>query len=81
MGFYNTLLLKFIIPLGDYFFGNIYLKNLLLWRKYDSYSEDELIEIQNKNLKRTLLYAIENVSFYKDIVYNDSIRSLIVMDG
>lgn len=76
MGFYNTLLLKFIIPLGDYFFGNIYLKNLLLWRKYDSYSEDELIEIQNKNLKRTLLYAIENISFYKDIVYNDSISPI-----
>ena len=63
----NFLLEKIALPLGDLILKTNFIKNLNFWRSFDSLSELELINYQEKQLKNQLLYAQKYVSKYKGI--------------
>lgn len=67
---YSAFLKNIVLPLGDIFFSGNYLKTLNQWNHFDTLSENELLQIQNKELEKTLEYSIKNVPFYKNIKYN-----------
>ncbi len=67
MTFYNWLLNRLILPIGDVIFNGNYLKYINQWEDFDKKSETELQAIQNKRLQDTLNYAIENIPFYKSV--------------
>ncbi len=63
----NFLLEKIALPLGDLILKSNFIKKLNFWRDFDSLSELELINHQEKQLKNQLLYAQKYVSKYKGI--------------
>ena len=63
----NFLLEKIALPLGDLILKTNFIKNLNFWRSFDSLSELELINYQEKQLKNQLLYAQKHISKYKGI--------------
>lgn len=63
----NFLLEKVVLPLGDLILKSNFIKKLNFWRDFDSLSELELINHQEKQLKNQLLYAQKYVSKYKGI--------------
>lgn len=66
MPFYNSLLNKIILPIGDAFFGGLYTKYLKEWAAYDLKSEAELKKLQEERLQNILAYATDKVPFYKN---------------
>ncbi len=70
MNFYNFLLTKIILPIGEKILGSNYLKNLSIWRNYDTLSSEELKKIHVENLKKTLQYSIKHVPFYSTLKYD-----------
>lgn len=64
---YNALLENILLQLGDVINNSSYIKQLRYWREVDTYSEQELAELQEDNLKHVLTHAIQNVPFYRDI--------------
>lgn len=73
MSFYNFILSQLIIPVGAILFGNSYRKNLKLWNQYDTLSEEELLQIQEKNLEKLLKYSITHIPFYQKESYDETI--------
>lgn len=73
MSFYNLILSRLILPAGAIFFGNTYRKNLKLWNQYDTFSEEELRQIQEKNLEKLLKYSVTNVPFYQNLRFDETI--------
>ena len=63
----NFLLEKIALPLGDLILKSNFIKKLNFWRDFDSLSELELINYQDKQLKIQLLYAQKHISKYKGI--------------
>lgn len=79
MSLYSKFLRSVVLPMGDLLFNGNYLKTLRQWEEYDTYSEEELLKIQEKSLGEILKYAVENVPFYQNIEYNlhqDSYQNL-----
>lgn len=70
---YASFLKNIILPLGDLVFNGNYVKTLKEWNYYDTLSESELLRIQTTELEQTLKYAIERVSFYKEVRYDESL--------
>lgn len=70
MSLYSKFLRSVVLPMGDLLFNGNYLKTLKQWEKYDHYSEEDLLKIQEKSLRAILEYAIKNVPFYHNIEYN-----------
>ncbi len=68
----NVLLEKLILPFGDLIFNTNFVKQIKFWRKFDSYTELELQQYQELQLRKQLLYAIENLEKYKDIQVSSS---------
>lgn len=66
MGLFNNKVLEFVVKTGDFLLGGKYLKTLHQWNRYDKMSENELQEIQEKNLKNILNYAEHRVPYYID---------------
>lgn len=64
---YNFILEYFVLPIGDFFNKTSYIKQLRYWRGIDDLSEDELKQLQEKNLKALLNHATEHVSRYNSI--------------
>lgn len=58
---------KIVIPLGDYFNKSNFGDSLNYWKRFDTYSEEDLIKHQNIKLNKLLEYTIQNVPFYKNI--------------
>ncbi len=69
---YQRFLENTILPIGDLFNRSSYIKELKYWRKVDAFSEKELEELQEKNLKKVLKAAVKNVPFYKQIRLNNN---------
>lgn len=67
---YQKLLESILLPIGDYFNKSSYIKQLKYWRKVDSFTTEELAELQTVNLKKTLTNAVTNIPFYNDIKLN-----------
>ena len=63
----NFLLEKIVLPLGDFILKSNFIEKLNFWRSFDSFSELELINYQEKQLKIQLLYAQKYISKYKEI--------------
>ena len=63
----NFLLEKVVLPLGDLILKSNFIKKLNFWRDFDSLSELELINYQDKQLKIQLLNAQKHLSKYKEI--------------
>ena len=63
----SFLLEKIVLPLGDFILKSNFIKRLNFWRSFDSFSEIDLINYQEKQLKIQLLYAQKHVSKYKGI--------------
>ncbi len=78
MSFYNTLLKRLILPLGDAFYGGKYLNYLNSWTSYDGKSEIELEAIQKEKLDTILRYAKSHVPFYKNI-YGESLYAFPIL--
>ena len=49
---YTRILEFFLLPIGDFFNKSSYYKQLLYWRKLDTYSEKKLQDLQTENLKK-----------------------------
>ncbi|MFT5754613.1 MAG: phenylacetate-CoA ligase [Flavobacterium sp.] len=81
MNFYNFFLTKIILPLGERILGSDYQKNLKTWRYYDSLSSEELKNIQNENLEKTLKYTIKTVPFYSSLKYDESKSAIQNLDS
>ena len=64
---YSYILENIILPIGDFINKSSYKKELLFWRKVDSFSENELNNLQKKNLQKILLHAKKSVPKYKNI--------------
>ena len=64
---YQKFLENILLPIGDLLNNSSYIDQLKYWRKVDTYSENELLELQHKNLKKTLINAVNSVPFYKKI--------------
>lgn len=75
MSFYNFLVSRLIVPIGDLFFGNEYRHSLSQWNKYDNLPVEALTKIQEEKLKELLEYTVKNVSYYSNIIYDSSISS------
>jgi phenylacetate-CoA ligase len=75
MAIYRYFLTKIIIPIGDLFFGNKYVKTLKLWNKYDTLSRQKLDLIQEKNLENLIKYTVKNVAFYQSMKYDEAISA------
>lgn len=76
MSLYNSLLEKLILPMGDALLRSDYLKNLKKWRKIDTFKEEELGKIQEKEIKKILKYAIKEVPFYNNIGYDEELSAV-----
>ncbi len=63
----SFLLEKIVLPLGDFILKSNFIKRLNFWRSFDSFSEIDLFNYQEKQLKIQLLYAQKHVSKYKGI--------------
>ena len=63
----NFLLEKIALPIGDLILKSNFVKSLNFWRSFDSLSELELTNYQDKQLKNQLLYAQKHLSKYKEI--------------
>jgi phenylacetate-CoA ligase len=70
--FRNIILEKLILPCGDFIFRTNFYKKLKFWRKFDNYSSHDLIDYQNIQLKKQLIYAINNIEKYKHINFLNS---------
>lgn len=83
---YNKLLEKAILPFADVITGRKFHSLLRQQRKIDSFSKDELSDIQLTKLKKLLLYAKENSKYYKDRIHFNSddivgtIRSVPILE-
>ena len=75
MSLYKAILNSVILPLGDLFTAGSYIRDLNLWRTYDSLSEKDLRQIQKDNLKSILKHASKRVPYYKDINYRKDLSS------
>ena len=64
---YNKFIEKIILPIGDLYNRSFYINQLKYWRKVDSFSEQELEELQNNNLKELLINTVKNVPKYQKI--------------
>ena len=64
---YNKILEKLILPIGDLLNNSSYIKQLIYWRRVDTYSEDKLEKLQLNNLKKILLFTTKNTDKYKHI--------------
>ncbi len=67
---YQKILENIILPLGDVFNNSSYTKQLKYWRQVDTFSEQELQSLQEKNLKKILQFAVKEISIYKEISLN-----------
>lgn len=72
---YSSILRRFVLPLGDIFFGGNYLKTLKKWNTYDTLPESTLLDIQKEKLEQILRYTLKNVPYYKNIAYDEDISS------
>ena len=63
--FYNQILEKIILPVGDYTFGTSFISELKNWRKISQLSEKELNRLSAINLGKLLGFTTSNVPFYK----------------
>lgn len=73
MHFYNFIIEKFLLPIGEFVLRINYLKNIKEWQRFDTLSRKELDNIQYSNLEKTLKYTIKNVPFYKNLEYNSDL--------
>ena len=64
---YQKIVENIVLPIGDLFNKSAYIQQLKYWRNVDSFSCEELINLQTKNLKKILLNANTNVPFYKKV--------------
>ncbi|HEX8269289.1 MAG TPA: hypothetical protein VF581_05305 [Flavobacterium sp.] len=76
MSLYSSFIEKIALPVGDFIFGGNYLQTMKTWDRYDTLSAGELLEIQQRSLEKILKYCIENVPFYKDITFDDSLTTV-----
>lgn len=65
---YTRILEFFLLPIGDFFNKSSYYKQLLYWRKLDTYSEKKLQDLQTENLKKILKFSVKNVPTYQHII-------------
>jgi len=68
MKLHNSILENSILPMGDIVLGTEYISTLRKWRKIQNYSELELKELQEKNLRNLLDHVQQNIPFYKKFV-------------
>ena len=64
---YNKLIENIFLPIGDLINNSSYKKQLKYWREIDLSSENELYNLQIKNLKKILYHAKNNTTQYKSI--------------
>lgn len=67
MAFYKLLLKLIVLPIGNFLYGGYYLRNLRNWKEYDSFSENELNDIQHRNLSKLMDHAVKTVPFYMSL--------------
>ena len=84
---YSVILENCILPIGDVFFGFLYTKKLKELRRVVAFSEDELLQYQNKNLADILKHAVDHSDYYRNsnIVFHsdnvlESLKKFPVMD-
>lgn len=66
-GIYNWFLENIVLPIGDWILGTHYISELKRWRKIQWFSDEELIEIQNKSLEKLLTHSVKKNSYYYDL--------------
>jgi phenylacetate-CoA ligase len=67
MKIYNTFLEKYLLPIGDFFLGSCYMKELQKWRKICQLSEQEIQSLGDANLRNILDYSIKSIPFYSNL--------------
>lgn len=63
----KKLLENLILPLGDFFMGSDFIRNLKKMRAITKLSEDELVEIQAGKLRKLLEHASEKSPYYRNL--------------
>lgn len=64
---YGKFIENILLPVGDFLNGSNYVERLKYWRRLDACTEDQLSELQKKNLSSLLKYSVENVKMYSKI--------------
>ncbi len=64
---YPKFLEYILLPIGDFFNRSSFCKDLSFWRNVDALSSDELVELQQDNLKKILKYSSLNVKYYNSV--------------
>lgn len=64
---YNKLLENIILPAGDYFIGNSFIKQLKELREITKLKEEQIQQLQLKKLADILNYGISNSEYYKSL--------------
>lgn len=70
---YQFILAHIILPLGDLFARTSFTKQFRNWNKMDALSAEELEQIQQKNLKKLLQFAVLKVPAYQHIFLEGTI--------
>jgi len=64
---YPKFLAHILLPIGDLLNKSSFCKDLSFWRKVDTLSSDELVSLQEDNLKKILKYTSLNVKYYESV--------------
>lgn len=64
MSFYNTIDRLVLLPLGDLMYGSSVSSRLKEFRRYDSMSREEMIEIQETKLRKLVHHCYRSVPYY-----------------
>lgn len=64
---YQKFLEYILLPIGDFLNTSSFCKDLSFWRKVDALSSDELVKLQQDNLKKILKYTSLNVNYYNSV--------------
>jgi phenylacetate-CoA ligase len=64
---YNFLLEKFLLPMGDFFLGSSFIKELNKWRKIQWLPKEELDNLQRSNLEKLISFSLEKIPYYREL--------------
>ena len=64
MGIYNFIDQYILLPLGDLVYGSTVHSRLKEFKRYDSFSREELVALQEEKLRKLVQHCYDNVPFY-----------------
>ena len=64
MGIYNFIDRNILLPIGDLIYGSSVRSRLVEFRRYDQLTSAEIVDLQNKKLRKLVRHCYENVPYY-----------------